>query len=112
MAHNRKRECLQVVKLYGRGHFMGTRKMLTLKQAVTYLKSTRGIVVSRQAIHLLVQRNKGRCQEFNNGDDGRVSLWLIPLSLLDEYQPSAYHQRGGIMRAETQKEARARGKNA
>jgi hypothetical protein len=90
---------------------MGTRKMLTLKQAVTYLKETRGIVVSRQAIHLLVQRNKGRCREFANGDGGRVSFWLIPVALLDEYQPSDYHQRGGLMRAQTQKEARAAAKN-
>jgi hypothetical protein len=91
---------------------MGTRKMLTLKQAVTYLKETRGIVVSRQAIHLLVQRNKGRCREFDHGDGGRVSFWLIPVSLLDEYQPSEYHQRGGIIRAETQNNTRAAAKKS
>jgi hypothetical protein len=77
---------LQVVKHHVSSHRMGTPRMLTLKQAVTYLKETRGIVVSRQAIHLLVQRNKGRCREFDHSDGGRVSFWLIPVSLLNEYR--------------------------
>lgn len=83
---------------------MQTQK-LTISQALRYLKSQRGISVSRQALHLYVRRKKNECEQI--AEPGRkVVLWLVPVTLLDSYAPSSQNQEAGITAGESRKNRR------
>lgn len=78
--------------------------MMTLKQAVEYLRKERGIKVTRQAVHLFVQRHSDKCQRIEGPQGKRAALWLLPTSLLDTYQPSVHHQTVGAIGGSIQKQ--------
>lgn len=71
---------------------MPEERWLTIAEAAEKKK------VSRQAMHLFVQRNQERCKAIGNKKK-RAAVWLIPASLLKEYKPVDYLQAAGKTRA-------------
>ena len=67
--------------------------MFTLEEARAYLLKARKIAVTRQALHLLVQRNPTKCEKL--GSKARAALWRIPQSLLDTYAPDVTNKELG-----------------
>lgn len=71
-------------------------RYFTISEAKDYVEQ-RGIKISRQALHLFVQRNRSRCKQIGKRGSGSPTLWQIPQSLLDSYAPSKQHQQAGIL---------------
>lgn len=67
--------------------------MLTLDQAVDYLRRSRGIDVKRQSVYNFAQKHVLQCEKM--GAKKRPILLLIPTRLLDTYTPSERHQTNG-----------------
>ena len=78
--------------------------MLTLSKSIAYL-AERGIKVSRQALHLYVQKHAEHCQKITSVRGERAALWLVPESLLDDYSPSLQHQEAGKIRLNNRKDS-------
>ena len=71
----------------------------TMSEAQAFLK-TKGIAVTRQSLHLFIQRHKDQCTPRGQRVDGAAYFWTIPHHLLATYAPSKYNQDAGNVRGE------------